>query len=479
MAGSPSSNGVIPAPSPHLLPAATMSKQFRPWNPDQPFLFPPAPRDWLPDNHLVYFLLDAVPQMGLQPILQPYQAEQRGQPPYHPMMLVTLLLYGYATGTFSSRRLMARCETDVAFRVIVGEDIPDFRTISDFRKRHLAALEGLFVDVLKLCARAGLVKVGRIALDGSKVQANASRHKAMSYEYMLKEEQRLKKEIKSLLARAAEADQAEDTTYGRDRRGDELPEELTRRRGRLQKIREAKAALEAEAREAARVMEAERHQQGKPPAGIDPEQAKPEPRAQYNFTDPDSHIMKVSNKGWDQCMNTEVAVNENQIIVAADVTGEPNDKKQVRPMIEQTQQNVAAAGVTEKVREMVADSGFYSEANVEYLEGAEIDPYIATERLKHHEEIPTTPRGRCPKGMTAKQRMARKLRTKRGRERYARRKAMVEPVFGQVKHGRGFRQFLLRGRKKMRAEWRLVSLTHNLLKLWRHEQSRKGPRQEG
>jgi transposase len=448
-----------------------MSKHFRPWNPEQSFLFPPAPRDWLPENHLVYFLLDVIPQMDLQPILQPYQAEERGQPPFHPTMLVTLLLYGYATGTFSSRRLMARCETDVAFRVIVGHDIPDFRTISDFRKRHLTALEGLFVEVLKLCAKAGLVKVGRIALDGSKVKANASRHKAMSYDYMLKEEQRLRKEIQSLLAQAAEADQAEDKTHGRNRRGDELPEELTRRQERLKKIGAAKAALAEEAREQARAAEAERQRQGKPPSGQDPEQAEPQPKAQYNFTDPESQIMKVSNKGWDQCGNAEVAVNEHQIIVAADVTAETNDKQQVRPMVLQAQQNLAAAGVSEKVKEMVADSGFYSEANVEYLEGEEIDPYIATERLKHHERAAAAPRGRCPQGMTAKQRMARKLRTKRGRQRYARRKAMVEPVFGQIKQGRGFRQFLLRGLKRMRAEWRLVSLTHNLLKLWRHQQS--------
>jgi transposase len=447
-----------------------MSKHFRPWNPEQSFLFPPAPRDWLPENHLAYFLLDVIPQMNLQPILQPYQAEERGQPPYHPTMLVTLLLYGYATGTFSSRRLMARCETDVAFRVIVGQDIPDFRTISDFRKRHLAALEGLFVDVLKLCAKAGLVKVGRIALDGSKVKANASRHKAMSYDYMLKEEQRLKKEIQTLLTQAEEVDQAEDKTYGRNRRGDELPEELARRQSRLQKIREAKAALEAEAREQARALEAARQHEGKSPSGNDPEQAKPGPQAQYNFTDPESQIMKVSNKGWDQCINAQVVVNDHQIIVAADVTDETNDKQQVRPMVEQLKQNLAVVGVSEKVKEMVADSGFYSEANVTYLEGEEIDPYIATERLKHHEQI-KAPRGRCPQGMTAKQRMARKLRTKRGRERYARRKAMVEPVFGQIKHGRGFRQMLLRGKKKMRAEWRLVSLTHNLLKLWRHQQS--------
>src|SRR5262245_10914645 len=449
-----------------------MSKQFRPWNPDQSFLFPPSPRDWLPANHLVYFLLDVVPQMNLQPLLQPYQAEERGQPPYHPTMLTTLLLYGYATGTFSSRRLMSRCETDAAFRVLVGDDIPNFRTISDFRKRHLTALEGLFVEVLKLCAQAGLVKVGRIALDGSKVKANASRHKAMSYDYMLKEEQRLHKEIQALLAQAEEVDAAEDQHYGSDRRGDEVPEELARRQTRLQKIQQAKASLEADARAQAQAAATERQQAGKPPAGNDPEQAKPEPKAQYNFTDPESQIMKVSNKGWDQCMNAQVAVNEHQIIVAADVTDEANDKQQVQPMIEQTQQNVVAAGVTEKVKEAVADSGFYSEANVAYLQGQGIDPYIATERLKHHEQI-APPRGRCPQGLTAKQRMARKLRTKRGRERYARRKAMVEPVFGQVKHARGFRQFLLRGKKKMRSEWRLVSLTHNLLKLWRQQQSKQ------
>jgi transposase len=449
-----------------------MSKKFRPWDPEQSYLFAPSPRDWLPQSHLVYFLLDVVAQMDLSAIFRPYQAEQRGQPPFHPRMMVTLLLYGYATGTFSSRRLMARCETDIACRVIVGEDIPDFRTISDFRKLHLTALEGLFVEVLKLCAKAGLVKVGRIALDGSKVKANASRHKAMSYDYMLKEEQRLRQEVADLLAQAEGTDDEEDRSYGRSRRGDELPAELARRQERLKKIREAKAALEEEAREEARAAEAQRQQQGKPPSGQDPEQARPDPKAQYNFTDPESQIMKASNKGWDQCGNAQVAVNEYQIIVAADVTNEANDKQQVKPMIEQVQQHVAAAGVTEKVKEAVADSGFYSEANVEYLEGEGIDPFIATERLKHHEQIPPAPRGRCPQHLTAKQRMARKLRTKRGRERYARRKAMVEPVFGQVKHGRGFRQFLLRGLKQMRGEWRLVGLTHNLLKLWRHQQSK-------
>ena len=447
-----------------------MGKSFRPWDPEQPYLFPPAPRDWLPEGHLIYFLLDVVPQMDLRPLLQPYQAEPRGQPPYHPVMLVTLLLYGYATGTFSSRRLMARCETDVAYRVIVGENIPDFRTISDFRKRHLPALEGLFVEVLKLCAEAGLMKVGRIALDGSKVKANASRHKAMSYEYMLKEEQHLQQEIQALLTRAEVADQAEDKTYGRGRRGDELPEELARRQTRLERIQQAKAALEAKARERARAAEGERQRHGKPPSGEDPGRAKPEPKAQYNFTDPESRIMKVSNKGWDQCGNAQVVVNEQQIILAADVTDETNDKRQVEPMVGQMRGNLVAAGVTGNVKEMTADAGYYSEGNVDYLRGEGIDAYIATGRLKHHERLPP-PRGRCPRGLTAKQRMARKLRTKRGRQRYARRKGMVEPVFGQVKHGRGFRQFLLRGLRQMRAEWRLVGLTHNLLKLWRHQQS--------
>ena len=327
------------------------------------------------------------------------------------------------------------------------------------------------MDVLKLCAKAGLVKVGRIALDGSKVKANASRHKAMSYDYMLKEEQRLKQEIKGLLAQAG-ADGSSgrpDLWPGAAGRGTArgvgpAGEPPAKDSGSESRFGSGGSGTGPSSR--SRTATA-----GKPPSGNDPEQAKPEPKAQYNFTDPESKIMKVSNKGWDQCLNAEVVVNEHQIIVAADVTDETNDKKQVQPMIEQTQHNVAVAGVTEKVKEMVADSGFYSEANVEYLEGQKIDPFIATERLKHHEKISSSSPRPLPQGMTAKQRMARKLRTKRGRERYARRKGMVEPVFGQVKHGRGFRQFLLRGKKQMRSEWRLVSLTHNLLKLWRHGQS--------
>src|SRR5262249_29726027 len=311
-------------------------------------------------------------------------------------------------------------------------------------------------EVSHAAARAGRVRGVHTAWAATKGKPTAPRHKAMSYDYMLKEEQRLRKEVADLLAQAEATDGDEDRAYGRGRRGDELPAELARRQGRLERIRQAKSVLEAEAREAARSAEARRQQEGKPPSGQDPEQAKPDPKAQYNFTDPESQIMKVPNKGWDQCGNAEAAVNAHQIIVAADVTDEANDKQQVRPMVEQLQQNLAAAGVAEKVKEMVADSGFYSEANVEYLEGEEIDPYIATERLKHHEHIPAAPRGRCPQGMTAKQRMARKLRTRRGRERYARRQGMVEPVFGQIKQGRGVRQFSLQGLEDSRAEWRPV-----------------------
>jgi myosin heavy subunit len=379
---------------------------------------------------------------------------------------------------YSSRRIQKRCERDAAYRVIVGDDVPNFRTISDFRKLHLAELQGLFVEVLKLCAQAGLVKVGLVSLDGAKVKANASRHKAMSYEYMQKEEQRLREEIAELLAKARSVDEAEDALHGLDKRGDELPEELARRETRLARIQEAKKVLEAQALEAARAEEARRdtkdeehRQAGETPRKRKPVDTAPKPKAQYNFTDPESKIMKVSNKGFDQCGNAQAAANEEQIIIAADVTPEANDKRQVVPMVEQSQENLQAAGVDEKIGAFDADTGYFSEENVSYLEGEQIDPHIATERLKHNEKIPLAPKGRIPKDLTAKQRMARKLRTKKGRETYAKRKGMIEPIFGQIKHVREFRQFLLRGLAKMRGEWNLICMTHNLLKLFHTRQS--------
>ena len=297
------------------------------------------------------------------PLFAHYQRELRGQPPFHPRMMVALLLYCYATGTRSSRRIMRRCQVDVACRVIVGEDVPDFRTISDFRKIHLARLETLFVEVLKLCALAGLVKLGTIALDGTKVKANASRHKAMSYDRMKAEEIRLKQEIAKLLADAEAVDDAEDIEHGPDRRGDELPDELARRQSRLAKIQGARKLLEERARIEAAEDAARRQAEGKSPPATPPAEAIPDPKDQINFTDPESRIMKASNKGWDQCGNAQAATNEHQIILAADVTHQANDVRQAVPMVDQARANLEAAGVKEAIKAALGDAGYYSETN--------------------------------------------------------------------------------------------------------------------
>ena len=447
-----------------------MDKTYREWSPDQAYMFPPSPRDWLPEDDLVYFIVETVATLDLSPIFAHYERELRGQPPFHPRMMVALLLYCYATGTRSSRKIMRRCQTDVACRVIVGEGVPDFRTISDFRKTHLARLEGLFLEVLKLCALAGLTRVGTIALDGTKIKANASRHKAMSYDRMKEEEKRLAEEIGRLMAEAETTDAAEDRTHGRDYRGDELPDELKRRADRLAKIQAARALLEERARTEAEEEAARREAEGKQPPAKPPAEAVPEPKDQINFTDPQSRIMKTSNKGWDQCGNAQAVANEEQIILSADVTGQTNDKRQAVPMVDQALENLKAAGVKQVIEAAVMDSGYYSEANAKGLEEREIDPYIATERLKHNQEIPPVPRGRIPQDYTAQQRMTRKLRTVKGRATYAKRKGIIEPIFGQLKQVLGFRQFSLRGLASMRGEWRLICTVHNLLKLWRYGQ---------
>ena len=447
-----------------------MTKTYRDWSTDQAYLFPPSPHDWLPEGDLVYFLLDTVATLDLSPIFAHYERELRGQPPFHPRMMVALLLYCYATGTRSSRKIMRRCHVDVACRVIVGSDIPDFRTISDFRKIHLARLEALFVEVLKLCALAGLAKVGTIALDGTKIKANASRHKAMSYDRMKAEEERLKQEIAKLLAEARAADDAEDIEHGPGRHGDELPDELARRQSRLAKIQGARKLLEERARAEAAEEAARRQAEGKSPPKVPPAEAVPGPKDQINFTDPESRIMRASNKGWDQCGNAQAVTNEHQIILAADVTDQANDVRQVAPMTGQARANLDAAGVTGRIKAMLGDAGYYSEANATALAQEGIEPYLATERLKHDEKVAAAPRGRIPAGLSAKQRMARKLRTKKGREMYAKRKGMIEPIFGQLKQVLGFRQFSMRGLASMRGEWRLMATVHNLLKLWRNGQ---------
>jgi transposase len=426
-----------------------MAKTFRPYVPEQDFLLPPSLREWLPADHLAYFVSDLVDQLDLSAITAPYEQEERGYPPYHPVMLTKVLLYAYCVGVFSSRKIQRRLAEDIAFRMLAADNQPDFRTIADFRQRHLAALEGLFVQVLHLAREAGALSVGRVAIDGSKVRANASKHKAMSYRRMLEKERQLEQEVHHLLTQAAATDAQEDVQHGRDRRGDELPEELRRRETRLARIREAKGVLEARAKERA---EAE---------GRDAKKATPEDNAQYNFTDPESRIMKGPD-GFVQAYNAQIAVEATcQLIVGQLVTQAVNDKQQLTPVIE-----VVAAQAGETPQEVLADNGYCSEANLEYVKAHEIDAYIATDRVKHDAVRMPAGHGPLPKTATLSDRMRRKLRTKAGADVYRWRKAIVEPVFGQIKHGRGFRQFLLRGVEKVRGEWSLICLTHNVLKYY-------------
>jgi len=425
-----------------------MAKQYRSYQPDQLFLMPPSLREWLAEDHLAYFVSDLVDDLNLSEIEAVYEDEERGQPPYHPRMMVKVLIYSYCVGVFASRRIEKRLVEDVAFRVLAAGNTPDFRTLSDFRKIHRKAVEGLFEQVLRLALRAGAMKLGRVAIDGSKVKANASKHKAMSYGRMKERERELREEVRRLFSEADRQDQAEDRRYGKDQTAEELPEELRRRESRLERIRQAKRALEEEAR----------HQV--PEAGK--EDAKPEDKKQYNFTDPQSRIMKGSD-GFVQSYNCQIAVEENfQLIVGQAVTQQANDKKQLEPMIQAIEEQA-----DQKPGEVLADSGYCSEQNLKYLARRHIDGYVSTERQKHGEKRLPCKRGPLPKGATAVERMKRKLQTRVGRRIYALRKAIVEPVFGQIKQARGFRQFLLRGLEKVQTEWALICLTHNVLKLHR------------
>jgi transposase len=403
--------------------------------------------------------------LDLRPILRGYR-QGRGPRGYHPRMLLGVLLYGYCIGVFSSRRLAGRCETDIAFRVLSGGQLPDFRTLSDFRLRHLAAMDALFLAVLRLCREAGLLTVGHLSLDGSKYQANASKHKAMSYGRIQETEPALAAEVAEMLRQAAETDAAEDAEYGRDRRGDELPEELQRREGRLAKIQAAKARLEERARQRAR-----ERAQAKGASEADVAEAAagavPGPKEQSNFTDPDSRIMKTKT-GWAQGYNAQVMVTEaSGVIVAKEASGHSVDSPRLEPMLAQTEANLAAVGVPEEERwtgVFSADAGYCSEANLARLEGRGIDAYVATGRERHHRRG-VDPRGRPRTPLRAA--MREKLATEAGHAVYARRKCITEPVHGLIKQARGFRQFLLRGSAKVEAEFTLVALTHNLLKLWR------------
>ena len=446
---------------------------FQPYSLEQPFLLPQDMREWLPPDHLVYFIQDVVSTMDLGAIYGTYDGARGGRPPFHPQMMVSLLLYAYCVGVPSSRKIEQATYEVIPFRVIAGDQHPDHDTIAEFRKRHLAALAALFVQVLRLCQEAGLVTLGHVALDGTKMHANASKHKAMSYARMLKSEAELAEAVEALLREAEAVDAAEDAEHGKGRRGDELPEELRFKQSRLKKIREAKAALEAQAKAAAEAKRAERaederkrQESGEARKGPAPKEISdlPTPTAQRNFTDPESRIMKDgATKAFEQCYNCQAAVdNHAQVIVATHVTQEANDKQQVQPVFENLKENLGGA----VPKQTSADNGYFSEPNVTYLDGQETDAYIATGRQKHGERE-LSARGRLPQNATVKERMTRKLRTIRGRLAYSKRKETVEPAFGQIKGTRGFWQFLLRGLSKVSCEWDLICLTHNLLKLHR------------
>jgi transposase len=425
----------------------TMAKTYRSYVPEQDLLLPPSLREWLPDDHLVYFVSDVVDQLNLSAIESVYEGDDRGQPPYHPRMMTKILLYGYCVGVFSSRKIQKRLVEDVAFRVLAAGNQPDFRTISDFRKLHLKALEEMFQQMLRLTLETGTMKLGRVAVDGSKVKANASKHKAMSYGRMDETEKRLREEVRKLLSQAEAADKEEDQRYGRDRRGDELPEELQRRETRIARIREAQRALEERAREQARS------------EGQDAEKAQPAQKAQYSFTDPESRILKGAD-GFVQGYNTQIAVEPLfQLIVGQQVTQAANDKQQLVPLLERIEEQSG-----QKPKEVVADNGYCSDENLKYLNKRKIEGFVATGKQKHNERREPCKPGPLPKGASRVERMERKLATQVGAAVYATRKFIVEPVFGQIKQARGFRQFLLRGLEKVRGEWALICMTHNLLK---------------
>lgn len=456
-----------------------MAHGFIPFDLDQRFLLPPDLREWLPEGHLASFILEVVGELELSELMHAYAKNtERGRAGYHPRMLLGLILYGYCTGVRSSRQIERRTHEDVAFRVLAGNQHPDHDTIAGFRQRHLQILAKLFMQVLRLCQKAGLVKLGHVCIDGTKVKANASKHKAMSYERMNETQRRLQAEVDELLAQAAAMDAQEDAQYGKGKRGDELPEELARREGRLAKIRAAKAALEQEAKDKAQQQAAEakakneareRKEQetgkklgGHPASVPDREQAKPEPKAQRNFTDPDSRIMKDgASKSFEQCYNAQAAVDSTaQVIVAAALTQQTNDKQQLVPMMQKTIENMGRAPEA-----VSADAGYFSAAAISDPILAGINLLVPPDRQKHSGPAEQDdPRSQVDPAVRA---MRDRLREPTNLKLYSRRKVVVEPVFGQTKDARGIRRFLLRGYNNVAAEWSIICLTHNLLKLFR------------
>lgn len=429
-----------------------MDKTYRPYQPHQVYLLPPSLDEWLPEDHLARFVGDVVDQLDLSPVFAHYEQSNQGYPPYHPGMMTRVLVYAYCTGVYSSRKIAARLHDDVAFRYLAAGNFPDFRTISTFRKRHLKDFERLFAEILRLCREAGLVKLGTIAIDGTKVRANASIHKAMSYGRMKKETKRLEAEVTELLKRAEAVDAEEDRRFG-DRRGDELPEELAIRQNRLKRIQEAKAALEAEAHKAA-----DDDDDDDPPPIDD--------KTQRNFTDPDSRVMKGPGRSFVQAYNAQIAVDaESQVIVAKRIHETSADVTAFTAVLDETMNRV---GTPQRV---VADAGYYSNENVAAARRRKTAPFIPPQKVRHGEWRRPGPRGPLPKDATPRERMVRFMQTRRGKDVYRLRQTSVEPVFGQIKAARGFARFSLRGRDAVTGEWNLVTAVHNLLKLFRHRQA--------
>ena len=458
-----------------------MGKTFRAYDMSQLMLLPPDLRQWLPDDHLALYVSDIVEQLDLSGILQSYEAgDGRGRPPYHPQMMVKLLIYGYCVGKMSSRKLEQASYDDVGFRVLSGNQQPDHASIAEFRKRHLPELAKLFVQVLQMCQRAGLIKLGHVAIDGTKIKANASKYQTMTYAGLSEAEQKLAATVARLLAEAERIDEAEDELYGPGKRGDELPEELRETKSRLARIRELKADLEREARAAAEQQAAEAKQKneqrerrakerGQKVGGhlaqvIDPAQATPKPKAKRNFTDIESRMMKDhASNTFVQGYNAQLGVDaHSQIIVAATVVQAGNDQEQLVPVLLTVKENLGQLPAS-----VSADAGYFSTAAVTAAEIKTVAVHVPPNQRQPQAweyEVPLTEKA------TVQERMWHKLKSPEGAKVYKQRQAIVEPVFAYLKHVRGFRQFLLRGQARVEAEWLLMCLTHNLLKMFRANQ---------
>jgi len=448
-----------------------MAYNFLPCNRNQAYLLPPSLIDWLSEDHLAWFVLDAVEQIDLAQFYKKYRNDEVGNSAFYPSMMVALLIYSYCTGERSSRKIEKHCQTDVAYKVVTANQHPDHTTISRFRKVNQSHLKKLFLEILRLCAEAGLVKLGKASLDGTKVKANAS----LSANRKLKH---LKQEIDKMLSEAAAKDAEEDKAYGADKRGDEMPDDLRDRKSRINRLKACKERLEREKAEAQKQQQdkidkrkAKEQSIGKKPRGRKsrlPEEAGNKD-AKANVTDPDSRIMKT-RKGFVQGLNEQAVTTEEQIIVAEDVTQEENDKQQLHPMLEQTEENREAVGIEEKIDVALADAGYCSEENFTKKPAGDVELLVAIQKdykqRKAMAEQPP-PEGPIPDGLSPIELMERKLLTERGRKLYKIRGKTVEPVFGQIKEVLGFDRFMRRGIEACQSEWSLVCAVHNLLKLWR------------